>query len=117
MRRIALFLVLVSSCTSTQPMTPADTQAALAHELEAMALTANAASLIRAGKTDVALRLLEDRLASSVTEADRYAGGGARLPADLPNLRAAPGRASKYAADNGLPELAAAASRLAKQLQ
>ncbi len=122
MRVLSIFVALLSILGSSPADAPCVSemsfqQARLGHELEVMALTANAATLIRSGKTEKAVRLLEQRLTSAVSEASELTNGGVILPADTPNLRAAPGRAAKYASENNLPKVAAQAKEIAKKLE
>jgi hypothetical protein len=82
-----------------------------------MSLTSSAASLVRSGRTDKALALLEQRLDSSVTRADELLGQGARLPANLGSLHDSPRRAQKYASEQHLDRLAARAAEVAAKLK
>ena len=91
----------------------------LIEQLSTMSLTTNVATLLRKGKTDKALRILEESLASSVEAADELIQAGARLPTvpSLPSLREAPARAQKYAAENGLTDVADRSALLAGELR
>ena len=82
-----------------------------------MALTSSTASLIRSGKTEAALRLLEHRMASSVSQAGKLTDSGVRLPPETPNLREAAKRAAKYASENNLPQVAATANEISSKLE
>src|SRR5438874_211203 len=93
MRFVAIVVALLSApCVTEQSLQ----QGRLARELEVMSLTANAAMLIRNGKTEQAAEIRKLRRES--------------------NARDAPRRAAKYARENHQPDLAAPAEKIVKQL-
>lgn len=92
-------------------------QLILAHELETMALTANAAMLVREGRTDRALFLLDQRLGSSLMYSDRALSQNVRVPGNAPNLRKASERAEKYATTYHLDALAARARAVSAKMK
>ena len=129
MRRgfLAFLAVLAVGCRQTsidpglagwQRLSPERKQAALIEQLGRMSLATTAAMLIRRNRPDQALRLLEETLDYSVRTSSILIRAGARMPTDmpLPNLRASPERVRKYAALNGLPEIAERAAAVAKSL-
>ena len=92
-------------------------QLALVHELEIMGLATNAASLIRQGRTERALQLLEQRMSSSFVSADRLLVAGIRLqPGRSLSLRKSPSRAVDYAVHYGRDFLAAPARSVAAKI-
>ena len=92
-------------------------QTLLARDLEVMGLTTGAARLIREGRTERALQLLEQRLASSLTAAGQRVDAGVRLPArGASSLLSAPGRAAAYATSQKQDVLAAQATALSSKL-
>ena len=94
-------------------------QSALGHELEVMGLTANAAKLIREGKRDQALRLLEHRLTSAADTSNAIVAAGTTLPADgsWPSLKDSAKRAASYARQNGMQDVATKADAVARSLR
>ena len=100
-------------------LSPERKEMALIEQLSTMSLTTNVAMLLRKGRTDQALRLLEERLESSLDSADELIQAGARLPTvpALPSLREAPVRAHKYATEYGLSDAANRAALLAGELR
>jgi hypothetical protein len=124
MYRYALvFLLLCGAAPAITEPQPTITrgefaQTMLARDLEVMALTANTASLIRDGKNEKALLLLEQRLASSLTAAGQRVDAGVRLPsAHSESLRDAPRRARDYAAQGKQEVMAAQAAALLAKLR
>ena len=118
--RLSIFVLLAA--TVLPPTDPcisesSSKQVRLAHELETMALTTNAAALIRAGRPEKALLLLEQRLTSAVSQASDLTNESVTLPGGTPNLRAAASRAAKYATENGLTNVATRAQGIAKKLE
>jgi hypothetical protein len=92
-------------------------QLVLAHELEVMGLTTNAASLIRQGRTEVALQLLEQRMSSSFASTDELLAAGVRLPPGQSlSLRKSPGRAVDYAVRYGRDALTAPARSVSAKI-
>lgn len=126
LKTVSAFLlasIAASMVVGSDPrVTPAITehqvkQMILAHDLEVMGLTTNTATLIRRGKSDRALQLLEDRLSSSLSSADRLLSEGIRLePGKWPSLRKTPGRAVDYAVLYGRTELTAPARSVAAKI-
>lgn len=117
---IVLLCVAAPAITEPQPaITRAEfEQTLLARDLEVMALTSGAASLIRDGKTEKALVLLEQRLGLALSAASQRADAGARLPsARFDSLRDAPRRARLYAAGQRQDAMAAQASALEAKLK
>ncbi len=113
MRFVAILVAFLSAPCITEQTAQ---QNRLAHELEVMSLTANAAMLIRNGKTEQAVRLLEQRLTFSVSKTRELTAAGANLPPEFPNLRDAPRRAAEYARATHQPDLAVQAEEILKQL-
>ena len=124
MQRILAVLIIAVVATSAaggpSRQTRTDQEArrlALAHELEVMGLTTNAASLIRQGRTEAALRLLEGRLGSSLAATDQLLATGVRLePEGSVSLRKSPGRAVDYAVRYGRDALTAPARSVAAKV-
>ncbi|MEO8033547.1 MAG: hypothetical protein ABI837_03895 [Acidobacteriota bacterium] len=126
LRVISVFLlasVAASVVVGSDPrITPAITEreareVILAHDLEVIGLTTNTASLIRRGKTDKALQLLEQRLSASLSSANQLLNDGIRLePGKGASLRQAPGRAVDYAVQYGRTELTAPARSVAAKV-
>lgn len=100
-------------------LSPERREIALVNQLGTMSLATDTAMLIRSGKTDQAVHLLELMLDSSVQAADSLTRLGTRLPSQMPvpNLKVAPGRAEKYARANGLTEIADRAAVVAGNLK
>ena len=68
----------------------------LAHELETMGLCVNALNSLERGDVETATRLLEHRLASSLSVADRVAASGITIDQAIPNLKESARRAHDY---------------------
>ena len=68
----------------------------LAHELETMSLCVNALTVLERGDVERATRLLEQRLASSLSTADRLASSGITIDQPFPNLKEGARRARDY---------------------
>lgn len=83
-------------------------EVALVNQLGTMSLATSAASLLRRGKTEQAIRMLERTIDESIDAADQLTRLGTRLPSNaaLPSLAAAPRRARTYALENDLPGIA-----------
>ncbi len=118
---LPLLILLVSGpITGEPPQTISRSefdQALLGRDLEVMGLTTAAATLIREGRTEKALQLLELRLGTAVTAAGQRVDAGVRLPAaHAASLLAAPRRASEYAARQKQDVLAAQAAALSLKL-
>jgi hypothetical protein len=89
----------------------------LGRDLEMIGLTANAASLIREGRTERALMLLERRMSSALSQVDQSLDEGIRLPAShSTSLTQTPRRARDYATKNHLGELASQAAAVSHKL-
>ena len=68
----------------------------LAHELETMGLCVNALNALERGDVEKATRLLEHRLASSMSTANRLAVSGVTITGPFPNLKEGARRARDY---------------------
>jgi hypothetical protein len=122
-RMIAVLIVAVVATSAVgggAPRTLTEQEAkqlALAHELEVMGLTTNAASLIRQGRTETALKLLEDRMSFSLAHADQLLAEGVRLePGRSVSLRKSPGRTVDYAVRYGRDVLTGPARSVAAKV-
>jgi len=102
-----------------EQLSPERREIALVNQLGTMSLATETATLIRSGKTDQAIRLLEVMIDSSVEATDSLTRLGTRLPSQMPmpNLKVAPSRAEKYARANGLTEVADRAAVVAANLK
>ena len=100
-------------------LSPERKEIALVHELGTIGLTADVATLVRQGKTEQALRILDRMLSTSVEAADELVEAGGRLPRvpSLLSLREAPARAQRYASSNGLTDTANRAAAPAASLK
>lgn len=89
----------------------------LARDLAVMGLTANAATLLRDGKSEKALLLLDAELSSSLDAASHRVDAGVRLPIEQSvSLRKAPERARDYALRQNRELMAKQAAALAANL-
>lgn len=89
----------------------------LARDLETMGLASSAASLIRKGDNERAIRVLEHYLSSSLSSANERVNQGTRLrTGELPSLRQTSARTKKYAEAHGLSVMAAQAANLNTKL-
>ncbi len=114
---IPLIVILL---TAAAPLSQHDRemqQLILARELETLALTTNAASLIREGRPERALMLLEQRLRDALRQSNKLVDSGVHLPKPLPSLQAAPDRAQRYGQTYDSREIAASAMALARKLR
>ena len=68
----------------------------LAHEFETMSLCVNALTVLERGDVEKAKRLLEQRLAASLSVADHLAASGVTIDEAIPNLREGARRARDY---------------------
>ena len=89
----------------------------LAHELETMIITVGVLGLLETGDTEKAVRVLENRLDSSLAHANRIAASGVVIEAAIPNLRESAWRAHKYVQSHDIsPEALPNAQDLLKHL-
>ena len=90
---------------------------ALAHQLEKVGLCAGALTSLEAEKSDKARLVLEQWMASSLSEADRLLSAGASIEQAIPNLREGVRRAFVYTErENVSPSLRTQADDVLRRL-
>lgn len=115
---ITLLLAPAAGLDRATPVTKGEVDAVLlGRDLEQVGLTVGAASLIRAGKSEQALRLLDQQLALALSAAKGRVDAGTRLPRDgYRSLHDAPRRARDYARTTHRNDLAAQADAVMQKV-